>query len=245
MDIYWLEQTESHVPATHEWLSRNEAIRLDGLSFAKRRADWRLGRWSAKHAVAACLDLPSDLGALANLEIRPASSGAPEVFLHGQPADIAISLSHSAGTALCTVGPPATTFGCDLETIEPRSDAFVADYFTAKEEALTQRTSVEDRPLLLALLWSGKESALKALRLGLRLDTRVMCVSLDHACLPLATNPDRWHPLSVRYSGAPIFEGWWRVQDHLARTIVANRPLHTPVRIRPARVIDEVDLARY
>lgn len=32
---------------------------------------------------------------------------------------VAISLSHSFGTALCTLAPPGFTFGCDLETVEP------------------------------------------------------------------------------------------------------------------------------
>ena len=233
MNIYWLEQTEADVPAANEWLNPNEAIRLAALRFAKRRADWQLGRWTAKHAVAACLDLPTDLPALANLEIRAASSGAPEVFLYDQPADISISLSHSASTALCAVAPPATTFGCDLETVEPRSDAFIADYFTVSEQALIQRTSVEERPLLVALLWSGKESALKALRLGLRLDTRCMSVSLDDEC-PAFNNSDRWHPLYIRHSGTPTFEGWWRVQDNLVRTIVSSRGINT--RCHPERL---------
>ncbi|MGC1452631.1 MAG: 4'-phosphopantetheinyl transferase superfamily protein [Candidatus Sulfotelmatobacter sp.] len=240
MNIYWLEHAEPDVPTTNEWLNPNEAIRLGGLHFAKRRADWRLGRWTAKHAVAACLDLPTDLPALANLEIRAASSGAPEVFLDDQALDLAISLSHSAGTALCTVAPAATTFGCDLETIEPHSAAFVADYFTDAEGALIHQTSVEARPLLLALLWSGKESALKALRLGLRLDTRCMCVSFDDHLLLLTANPDGWRPLRVRYSGTPMFEGWWRVQDRSVRTIVSNCP-HTPVSARPASAIDEME----
>ena len=51
-------------------------------------------------------------------------------------------------------------------SIEPRSDAFVADYFTIEEQALVARASAADRDRILALLWSGKESALKALREG-------------------------------------------------------------------------------
>ena len=240
MDIYWLEHTESDVPTTNEWLNPKEAIRLGGLRFAKRRADWRLGRWTAKRAIAIYRNLPIDLHTLAELEIRAASSGAPEVFLDDQPLDLAISLSHSTGIALCTVAPAAATFGCDLETIEPRSAAFVADYFTVTERALIHQSSAEQRPLLLALLWSGKESALKALRLGLRLDTRSMCVGFDDHLPRLAANPEGWRPLRVRYSGTPMFEGWWRVQDRSVRTIVANRP-HTPVSARPASAIDQME----
>ncbi len=247
MDISWLEQTEADVPTENQWLSAKESICLSGMRFAKRRADWRLGRWTAKHAVAACLNLSTDIRALANLEIRSAPSGAPEVFLQDRPADVAISLSHRDGTALCTVAPAGTSFGCDLETIEPRSDTFVADYFTASEKALIARTPAEHQPLIVALVWSGKESALKALHLGLRLDTRCVSVSPVDALpqpagkewpdlfpRPLASNPDGWRPLSVHFSDGPIFGGWWRFQDHLVRTIVSDLGLRIPVPARPA-----------
>lgn len=240
MNIYWLEQTEPDVPATNQWLCANEISCLSAMRIPKRRADWRLGRWTAKQAVAACLNLPADFPAFGNIEIRAATSGAPEVFLYNQPADIAISLSHRAGTALCTVAPVGATFGCDLELIEPRSDAFVADYFTVDEKAIIHRTSDEERALLLALLWSGKESALKALRVGLRLDTKCMCVSpIDDwpqtsaecsTILSEATNPDGWRPLQVRYSAGQVFGGWWRLQNGLVRTVVSNPPLPAPLR---------------
>ncbi len=238
MDVYWLEQTEANVPAENQWLGANETICLSGLRFAKRRTDWRLGRWTAKHAVAALLNLSTELHALANIEIRAASSGAPEVFVLGQPADISISLSHRDRTALCTVGPAETSLGCDLETIEPRSDAFVADYFTDNEKALIARASAGARPLLLTLLWSGKESALKALHVGLRLDTRCMCVtpedgwtqtagelSQDRSQIPESTNPEGWRSLRVVYSGGRVFHGWWRSQDGLVRTAVSDPPM--------------------
>src|SRR5208283_2826825 len=97
MDVYWLEQTEADVPAENQWLSAGEMLCLAGLRFAKRRTDWRLGRWTAKRALAAHLNLPADLSALANIEIQAATSGAPEVYLLNQPASVTISLSHRAG----------------------------------------------------------------------------------------------------------------------------------------------------
>jgi 4'-phosphopantetheinyl transferase len=53
MDVYWLDQTQADVPAGDEWLCAREAACLARLRFAKRRADWRLGRWTAKRALAA------------------------------------------------------------------------------------------------------------------------------------------------------------------------------------------------
>jgi 4'-phosphopantetheinyl transferase len=235
MNVHWLEQTEADIPAENHWLNAKEMVRLHAMRIPKRHADWRLGRWTAKHAVAACLNLPTDLSTLADIEIRAASSGAPEVFLHDEPASIAISLSHSSGTALCTLAPPGFTFGCDLETVEPRSDAFVADYFTVEENNLIARSPRPQRPLLLALLWSAKESALKALGVGLRFDTRCMSVSPVDDWRPTG-NPDAWRSLRVRYSGGMIFHGCWRIQDHLVRTVVSDLSLPIPVRVQAAHL---------
>ncbi|HET7892007.1 MAG TPA: 4'-phosphopantetheinyl transferase superfamily protein [Candidatus Sulfotelmatobacter sp.] len=229
MTIYWLEQREADVPPDNLWLSPNELNRLSTMRIPKRRTDWRLGRWTAKHAVASFLALSQP--AFANIEIRAASSGAPEVFLDNQPADVAISLSHSSGTALCTVAPSGTNFGCDLETIEPRDAAFIADYFTREEQSFIGQVAIQDRPLLLALLWSAKESALKALRAGLRLATTSVSVSLGGEWRsprePLNrhfAHPEEWLPISARYSAGQIFRGYWHTQGNLVRTVVSDAP---------------------
>ncbi|MBZ5707385.1 MAG: 4'-phosphopantetheinyl transferase superfamily protein [Acidobacteriia bacterium] len=247
MDVYWLEQTEEDVPRENDWLSQTEALQQSGMRFAKRRADWRLGRWTAKRAVAACLNLPGHAPALAEIEIRPAPSGAPEVFLANQPAAVTISLSHRAGAAICAVALPGVELGCDLEMIEPRSDAFVADYFTSEEQALVAQASAADRSRLLALLWSGKESALKALRAGLGLDTRCVMVCPEGACqggdeagciedptlgVQSSHGPGSWRPLQVHYAGSRVFHGWWQCTGNLLRTVVATPPPVPPILLK-------------
>jgi 4'-phosphopantetheinyl transferase len=231
MNVFWLEQTEADVPAESDWLSPSEALRLAGLRFPKRRADWRLGRWTAKRAVAACLGLPIHAENLALLEIRAAASGEPEVFLQRVPAAVSISLSHRAGVALCAVTPSSTALGCDLEIVEPRSDAFAADYFTVEEQALLSRTPASNRAVLLSLLWSAKESALKALHQGLRLDTRSVIVELDLRAKSSDSVP--WIPLQVRHGNGSIFHGCWFVRGRLLRSLVAAAPsLHAiPIKL--------------
>lgn len=319
-EVYWLEQSEADVPAENDWLSANEVNRLNGMRFAKRRTDWRLGRWTAKRALAACLNFPTQSQALeavknpagadrkvcegrsgpvlrtpegvcqpgnaglfrsslARIEIRSAPSGAPEVFFGNNlapaprskaqaqtltprlpvvgpgPAPVTISLSHRAGVAVCAVALSGGALGCDLEMIEPRSDAFVADYFTMEEQALVGRASEADRPWLLALLWSGKESTLKVLGAGLRLDTR--CVSVDGsgildlqseigmvtpadaqqpqqgpAIRNLETEIDKWRPLQVRHTDGQTFHGWWQHTGNLLRTLVAAPPPLPPILLK-------------
>jgi 4'-phosphopantetheinyl transferase len=241
MDVYWLEQTEADLPTENDWLSASEAVRLDGMRFAKRHADWRLGRWTAKRALAVYLNLPNHLRDLADIEICPAPSGAPEAFIAGQPAGITISLSHRGGVAACAVTLPGTELGCDLEIVEPRSDAFIADYFAPEEQALIGRMSAADRSQLLALLWSAKESALKALRTGLRLDTRSVTVRPvpppcgDGRAQDLAPafrasyGPNSWQPLQAVYEGRQVFHGWWQNTGDLLRTMVASPPSAPPI----------------
>jgi 4'-phosphopantetheinyl transferase len=223
--VYWLEQTEAGVPAENDWLSARESACLNGIRFAKRRTDWRLGRWTAKGAVASVLNLSAEAQNLAQIEIRPASSGAPEIFIANEPAAITVSLSHSSGAAICAVATSGVELGCDQEVIEARSEAFVSDYFTAEEQALVARVCEAERPRLVTLLWSAKESALKALREGLRLDTRSVEVSPING----AFNLNGWSPLQVCYADGRSFHGWWQQRDRIVRTLVANPAPDSPI----------------
>ena len=250
MNICWLHRAEAEVPAHDDWLCANESLRLRDMRFAKRRADWRLGRWTAKCAVAAYLGRSIESGFLSAIEIRQSLSGAPQVVLGDDSRVASISLSHRTGIAMCAIGSPGIALGCDLETIEPRSDAFLADYFTPEEQTLVCRAAVPDRAALVALLWSAKESALKALHQGLRLDTRSLTVhvlsadrtSSDGAPTSPAVSAQRsptgafacrqddWVRVQVQYlNGDRTFHGWWKCTGNLVWTLVAESPLLPPL----------------
>jgi len=247
MDVYWLEQRQSDVPVGNDWLSTDELDRLNAMRVPKRRADWRLGRWTAKRALSIYLKVARDPQSLASIEIRPAASGVPEVFIAGGPAAASISLSHSNGAALCAIAPFGTALGCDLEFIEPRSDAFVADYFTTEEQALVAQAATADRWWLLALLWSAKESTLKALHEGLRMGTRSVTVSLIESGITPTADMEQcsiqsdltfrqrqpiWHPFEVRYTNGQVFQGWWQRAGDLLRTLVAAPPPLPPIALK-------------
>jgi 4'-phosphopantetheinyl transferase len=227
MEVHWQEQIEADVPADDNWLGASEATVLGGLRFAKRRADWRLGRWTAKRALAIWLGVPSKPEVLAKIEVRSARSGAPEVFVANKPGAVTVSITHSGGRAACAVAPSGTEIGCDLEMIEPHSDAFISDYFTVEEQVLVRQAPAADRTRLLALLWSAKESALKALHKGLRLDTRSVVVRPVDDSFDL----DGWSPLQVHYTNGQVFHGWWQQADGIVRTLVAAPPPNPPIRL--------------
>ena len=107
---------------------------LAGLRIAPRRDAWRLGRWTAKAAASAFLALPPE-----RIEILAAPDGAPEVWVSGERAAVSLSLSHRAGRALAVVAAAPAVVGCDLEVVEPRSDAFVREWLAEPEQAARGR----------------------------------------------------------------------------------------------------------
>jgi 4'-phosphopantetheinyl transferase len=224
---YWLEQTEADVPLTSDWLTAEESSQLDGLRFEKRRRDWSLGRWTAKRAVALCLNIPNDIDLFAQIGILAAPSGAPYVLFLNQPAALSISLSHCRGHALCVVASSKASIGCDLELIEPRDRSFPAAYFTENEQNLLAQSPSDEQALLTTLLWSAKESALKALHVGLRLETTCLDVSPTYKSSHRADGVQEgadigWLPLSLHRSDGQILYGCWRCANSLVRTVVFN-----------------------
>jgi 4'-phosphopantetheinyl transferase len=236
MDVFWLEQTESEVPKDDAWLSARESECLARMRFPKRRRDWRLGRWTAKLAVAGCLGRSENVPRLAEIEILAAASGAPEVFWNRRPARVSISLTHREGRAACAVTASGTPLGCDLELVESRSTAFLTDYFSAEELALLGQTAAVDE--LATILWSAKESALKALRTGLRMSTLdVIVTKLGDPMQPGMPNgdavhphsTDNWRPLQVECRDGSTFYGFWNSSSTLVRTLVSTEPVRKPI----------------
>jgi 4'-phosphopantetheinyl transferase len=101
--------------------------------------------------------------------------------------------------------------------IEAHSEAFIRDYFTEEEQRAIQAASEEDRHRMATLMWSAKESALKALGVGLRADTRSVSVRVAEQPAVDAS----WNALRVQMNDRPGFEGWWNQSERLIRTIVA------------------------
>ncbi len=224
IDVFWLEGGRAELPAHDRWLAADELQVLRAFRVPKRRDDWRLGRWIAKRAVAGYLALDPDPHMLASIEIRPADSGVPEVYLPGGPAPVSISITHCDGIAACAVTGPGVAVGCDLEVIEPRSDAFLADYFLESERALVARFPATDRPWLVTLLWSSKESALKALHEGLRLDTRSVRTQPE-----LEPSGAGWRRVMVLAQNEQRFDGWWLNDGRSIRTLVADPSPKLPI----------------
>ncbi len=214
--VGWLLAPAEAVPEGDRWLTSEERRAQARFAVAKRRADWRLGRWTAKQAIVAWLAAegqqvrPGSVG----VEARADDDGYPEV--RGIAGAVpSLSLSHRDGIGLAVVGPAGTRVGCDLEQIEPRSARFPADWFTAFECGAVAAVDGVHRDEVVTLIWSAKESVLKAVGEGLRRDTRSVEVDVGHRAEALG---ERWTAvLATDLEGATAYRCWARrLGVHLA-----------------------------
>ncbi|MEM9514501.1 MAG: 4'-phosphopantetheinyl transferase superfamily protein [Actinomycetota bacterium] len=229
----------SDVADGDEWMSAWERQRISPMRYPKRRLESRLGRWTAKQTIGTALGLPvaewatADPAALARISIENQPSGAPTALVDGHVAGVEISMTDRADWAVCvTTAPGARShpIGCDLELVEPRSDRFVADWFTEVEQTAVGN----DRTLRPNLIWSAKESALKVIRTGLRRDTRSVEIALS------AETGDGWSAFVADIAplgdggDARAAHGWWRQFGAFVLTCATTHeipppaPLHDP-----------------
>lgn len=248
-------------------LSSREQARLAELRTPKRRHDWLLGRWTAKQLVQRYVkQVAGEQVVLPAIEIVNDRDGVPAVELAAtsRPATgsaavaPSLSISHCEEYALCvllasTGGslaresqagrmlPPANdapAVGADIERIRPRARYFVTDYFTPAEVDLVDRTPAGLQDTIVTAIWSTKEAALKAVHLGLSVDTRrVDCQ------LAVTDAHERWQPLVVTYRPYPdgsgtvssrrLF-GWWRTLDVYVLTIVVTEEMRSLPEQMPA-----------
>lgn len=230
--MHWLAHGERHLPPTDDWLSQRERTQVATIRFAKRRREYLTRRWTAKHAVATVLRLDRGPLSLATVEIRNRESGAPFVEIDGEPAPVDVSLSDRAGWAVCLVGPAgsatAGSLGIDLEVVEPRSDRFVADFFTPAEiEYAMALPAGPPRDEAANLIWSAKEAALKLQQVGLRADTRTVEVRVDRH-----VRADGWAALVVTAATGPTMPGWWR-RDGVFLSTIAFADHRPPPQLLP------------
>ncbi len=244
MTVRWLTRGVDHLPDGEAWLSPAERDRAASMRYQKRRSEFLVARFAAKHTIARAVEMPTDdLTRLATIEVRHRPTGAPMAYADGRPAGVAMSLTDRADWAVCVVANgDAVALGCDLELVEPRSAGFVRDYLTPAEQATV--ATADDPHLVANLLWSAKESALKVLETGLRRDTRSVEVTLLDGVGSEVAAGDRggtsppatadaddtgWRPLEVHPVEGGVFPGWWRRAGQWLLSVAASGPIGPPV----------------
>jgi len=239
--IDWLIQPITAHPdlaqglAPESLLSLGEQRRLASFAVEKRRRDWLLGRWTAKRLLQSYV--AQRTGAWLPLEsfvIASDPDGAPHVIgdwrleigkeisnFQSLISNLQLSISHCNGYAFCAICDGSDlALGADIERIALRAPEFAADYFTAREIAQVAASPANERDATVTLIWSAKEAALKALRLGLTVDTRRVSVELcQRRQIALA-----WSPLTVdstlpNAECAGGIQGWWWIAGEYVLTL--------------------------
>jgi 4'-phosphopantetheinyl transferase len=173
--------------------------------------------------------------------VAPESGGAAplspgqSVLSPGQPA---LSLSHSGGHALVGMAPAGWRIGVDLEAIRARDTGRLAQWCCtdAEQQALAHCADEARRSKAFYLLWTLKESFIKAANLDFPADMRSVGLMPDAPPGPALDLPAdaRWEKDGDPWAGwrlrAPQV-GWhaWAavVDDAWIATVVWWRPLDT------------------
>lgn len=202
-------------------LSEEERGRYEMFRVPKRRRDWLLGRWTAKHLVRAYLSKKGRPTPLDEIIIRADPDGAPYAALRSERLRLSLSISHSGAFSFCALtDQPGATVGADLEMIEPRPLSLVEQFFTPEEQTAALARPPSERDLWITLVWSAKEAFLKCIREGLRVDTRAVTVELPQE----GSAAEGWLPLTVSARAdllaiGSAYRGWWRREAGFVVTI--------------------------
>jgi len=153
--------------------------------------------------------------------------GAPVATFHWEGAvhHPSLSISHSHGHAFCALcRGPNIPLGADIERIAPREPRFVEHFFTPQEIELVERTPPPLRDGIITAIWSAKEAALKALRIGFTRKPQVA----NCALAPPVELPPSWTAFRIEWDpaalpDAPPLCGWWQVQEGFVFTLAARQ----------------------
>jgi 4'-phosphopantetheinyl transferase len=212
--IQWLVQSANDIAAApRDWLSLAEQAHYAALKSAKRRDDWLLGRWTAKQLLQRACDCEPR-----SIEILNDADGVPYMRHSWRVTHHTLSISHSHQLAFCAIGPPGSIgLGADIEHVEPRDAVFVEDYLTHDEIERVQAAPLANREMFITAMWSAKEAALKALHLGLSVDTRCVNCAIDPAIGP-TTN---WIEFEIQFIHDRVqhLRGWWRTWQGFILTL--------------------------
>ena len=222
--IYWtlIDFLQTSLENKAGFLSPAELQKLSTLRFPKRRNEWLMGRWAAKSLIQS---IPAyQHFSLDEIEIQNGSEGAPYFRSPGGSASPdCLTISHSGRFALCALALGSDLrVGADLEKIEPRTETFIQDYFSPAERQLVDTYPAEIRATVVNLIWSAKESMLKALGVGLHWDTRQVEIHEIGGFIPGDANHGKWQKMQVSdlQQGNRHWGAWWQRRSNFVITLV-------------------------
>jgi 4'-phosphopantetheinyl transferase len=170
----WLVDLDRYASAvTIDGLQADELARAQAFHFARDRSRFMAGRHALRGLLAAALgELPGDLRLIAD------RFGKPRLE-HGAER-LQFNLSHSGPVAIMALST-SVPVGVDIELLKPvaDADALAERHFTFDERQLLAAASVTARDRAFLQCWTRKEACLKALGIGLTIDSRDVHAGCD------------------------------------------------------------------
>ncbi|RZI95440.1 MAG: 4'-phosphopantetheinyl transferase superfamily protein [Variovorax sp.] len=153
------------------WLSAEEHARAARFVFARDRSRYEAAHGALRHLLASSTGLAPNA-----VRLVPGALGKPRL---ADECGIEFNLSHSQGLALIAIGH--APLGVDVEWLRPFDDwrALAAAHFTAAEQTVIAKQPAAAQSHEFLRFWTRKEACLKALGLGLSIDTRTVDVRQD------------------------------------------------------------------
>jgi 4'-phosphopantetheinyl transferase len=225
--IYWMvdEQNKLAGESPPTFLHTNETCEFLEIKNLKRRSQWLHGRWTAKNLLQKyhpdCSSSP-----LSEILIKKSETGAPfAAHPIGRELSGSLSISHKdALAASALVLESQARIGIDLERIESRMVEYFEAYLTSQELDTLETCRIGDQPLFLTLIWSAKESVLKAIGSrfqepkDIEINVLLEEAKTDWAHYEILVSLDKKNPL-IEFN----WQGWWKVYKKYILTIALAR----------------------
>jgi 4'-phosphopantetheinyl transferase len=149
------------------WLSDAELLRLDTFGSEKRRQEFLLGRAAARQLLASQFGIPEK-----DVVIEVGADGAPRIPYPRWR----LSIAHSRDLAAATVF--SQQIGVDVEPIVQRRSDLYRYLLHPDEYPVLAHTKLPHNEAQI-LLWSLKESVLKARRSGFQISPKRLKIAID------------------------------------------------------------------
>jgi 4'-phosphopantetheinyl transferase len=220
------EQEEVDLEAAWSTLDLEERARAERFHLARDRTSYVVAHGLLRAAVGHYTNTPPSA-----LRFERTADGRPELDrTHSAGSSVRFSLAHTRGLVGCAVTSGADV-GFDVEV--PRSPApmeVAAQYFSSRERAQLESLTPAEQADRFHMLWTLKESYLKALGVGLMRDLGSFDVTPTAdggAELLSRTAPgDDQRPWTLR---------WWRLGEHWMALSVQEPPEKVDVVVSPAQ----------
>ncbi len=172
--VSWLAARQEELPRGEAWLTEAEREVLSRLRVPKRRGDWLLGRWVAKRALV--LAGEAETGRATSPSSRPPPAPPRRSSSAAPPASRSPSRTATASPSRRS-GRPASASASTSRRSRSAPAGFLGDWFTPAEQAFVAGAGAGEAALAATLVWSAKESVMKALREGLRIPPKAVEVA--------------------------------------------------------------------